>query len=143
MTKNRTKSLIYNWPFCDDYKERIKGKNLTNYNTIFAKLNNGENRTYLLISNSYLLAPAEIYFSGDFTVSAWVYINSIRFYGKIFDFGNGPSSDNVDIGLSSTSRGKPYFEICRGSTQNLLYSNRVLPLKQWVHISVTLQNGFG
>ena len=90
-----------------------------------------------MLKDSYLQAPAEIYFNGDFTISVWVYINSIRVFSRVIDFGNGPYLDNIILSLSRFDSAHPYFEIFYGSTPSLLVAVNALPLKKWTHLLAT------
>jgi hypothetical protein len=59
----------------------------------------------IYFNKGYLQVPAGVYFSGDFTFTAWVYLKSYQPWSRIFDFGNGSPSDNV------------YFSIIESSSQ--------------------------
>ncbi len=54
-----------------------------------------------------------MYFSGDFTVTAWINLKTYQSWARIFDFGNG-QIDNVFLGMYGTSSqlvGKIYNNI--------------------------------
>jgi hypothetical protein len=48
----------------------------------------------IYLNKGYLQVPAGVYFSGDFTLTAWIYLKSYQSYSRIFDFGNGEGKDN-------------------------------------------------
>jgi hypothetical protein len=50
----------------------------------------------------YVTAPAGVYFDGDFSVSVWIKALSLASWQRVFDFGNGPASDNILITTSSS-----------------------------------------
>ena len=52
-----------------------------------------------LTSGYYKMAP-RVYFNGNFTLMAWVKLNSIQFNSRLMDVGNGPESDNLLFGTS-------------------------------------------
>ena len=46
--------------------------------------------------------PPGVYFTGDFTVIAWVNVKSFQLYSRIIDFGNNnPNKDNIIFGLNA------------------------------------------
>jgi len=60
-------------------------------------------------SPAYLEVPAANWFSGDLTIEAWVYMRSYNFYSRLLDFGNGPTSDNVLVALTTQTSGRPVY----------------------------------
>ena len=57
------------------------------------RFNNPDSAIYL--NNGYLTLPPDIYFSGDFSITFWLKFKSFQEHATIFDFGNGPGSDNI------------------------------------------------
>ncbi len=90
--------------------------------------------------DDYLAAPPDVYFSGDFTVTAWMNEQVYKNYSRLFDFGNGNSNDNV---LGIASRGTTgYFqaEVYEYSTTGgTVYTSQSLPLNQWFFLTEVLQ----
>jgi hypothetical protein len=74
----------------------VGGANLyggSNYSFTFDRFCSANSAIYF--NKGYLQVPEGVYFSGDFTVTAWIYLKSYQSYSRIFDFGNGRISDNV------------------------------------------------
>ena len=67
------------------------------------------NNSYLWLNNGFVTAPSNVYFNGDFSVSVWIKVINFGTWQRIFDFGNGPSSDNV---LITTSNNNGYIFFC-------------------------------
>ena len=44
----------------------------------------------IYFNKGYLQVPEGVYFSGDFTFTAWVYLKSYQPWSRIFDFGKFP-----------------------------------------------------
>lgn len=53
--------------------------------------------SYIWLNWGYLSAPAGVYFSGDFSVSVWIYVINFSVWERIIDFGNGAGGNNVLI----------------------------------------------
>ena len=53
------------------------------------------NDSYLWLNWGYVTAPPGVYFNGDFSVSVWIRALNFANWQRVFDFGNGPASDNV------------------------------------------------
>ena len=64
----------------------------------------------IFFNNGYLQVPPGVYFSGDFTVTAWINIKSYQSYSRIFEFGNGKSTNNIILTMyATTSQIEAYF----------------------------------
>lgn len=81
--------------------------------------------------------PDGVYFSGDFTIEAWVFPRAYNYWSRILDFGNGAPSDNVLLGLSEQNSGKPSLHVFRGMDQ-FVTAPAPVPTNQWVHLAATL-----
>ena len=95
----------------------------------------------IYFNNGFLQVPEGIYFSGDFTFTAWFYLKSYQFNSRIFDFGNGQESDNVLLAMvNSTSQliGSSF----KGSSRSYIEtsSSSIINLYEWNFISFVLSN---
>lgn len=57
--------------------------------------NTGGVKAIAFTGGSYATVPADVWFDQDFTIVAWVKLNSITTWARIIDFGNGEDSNNV------------------------------------------------
>ncbi len=75
----------------------INGKDLASAQPTFVPDRNGQSTGAIAVRDmsTYWLAPAGVYFLGDFTFTVWAKMNSCQYHSRVFDFGNGPDSDNV------------------------------------------------
>ena len=60
--------------------------------------------SYLWLNWGYVTAPPGVYFNGDYSVSVWIKTINLANWQRVFDFGNGPASDNVMM-ITSTDKG--------------------------------------
>lgn len=90
-------------------------------------------------SDDFVQAPAATYFTGDFTVMAWVYVRNYNNWSRVIDFGNGPNSDNILLALSNSTTGRPNLHIFNGESSSNMTAPNPIPLNQWVHLAATLQ----
>ncbi|MCX6270151.1 MAG: choice-of-anchor D domain-containing protein [Bacteroidetes bacterium] len=91
-------------------------------------------------SNDYVDVPDGVYFTGDFTVSGWIKEPSYRNWSRLFDFGNGSSSDNVLGIISRGTSGQYAAEVYNISTSGgQIYNTNPLPLNEWVLMTQVLQ----
>jgi hypothetical protein len=111
----------------------------SNYSFTSDRFNSPNSAIYF--NKGYLQVPAGVYFSGDFTVTAWIYLKSYQFYSRIFDFGNGKPSDNVILTMVKTTS-----QICggivNGSSYTLIQSSSI-SLNEWYFISFVLSGTTG
>jgi hypothetical protein len=82
-------------------------------------------------SSGYLQVPPGIYFSGDFTITAWIYLLPQQ-SSRIIDFGNGPGSNNILFAITGLS-----VHIYRNSS-NKFTGSTSLNLTKWYHVAFVL-----
>jgi len=91
----------------------------------------------IYFNQGYLQVPSGVYFSGDFTVTVWIYLKSYQSYSNIFDFGNGAPSDNIRLSMNgNTSQLK--LLVYRATYQSSLFTSSIINLNQWYFISIVL-----
>ena len=88
--------------------------------------------------SDFIDLPDATYFNGDFTFETWIYKRSNNNWSRIFDFGNGPANDNIILALSKGTGGKLSISIYKGSSSMSFESLDVLPLNEWIHITIKL-----
>jgi hypothetical protein len=124
--------LINYWPM-NNLSDIIGGANLyggSSYSFVSDRLCSPNAAIYF--NQGYLEVPSGVYFSGDFTVTAWIYLKSYQFQSKIFDFGNGPHSNNV--GLSMFERTSQMF----GFTVSFIITQPIINLNQWHFVAFVI-----
>ena len=95
-------------------------------------------------SSGYVSLPADILQPlNDFTVSAWVYLNSAAAWSRVFDFGSG--QERWMFLTVANGSGLPQFSISTvyGFNEESVIGSSPLPLNQWVHLAVTLSGQVG
>jgi hypothetical protein len=86
--------------------------------------------------DDYVQLPAAVYFNGQYSIECWVYPRSYGHYTRIIDFGNGESSDNIILVLSSAATNNPFLSVYPGNYN--LTASKPLELNKWSHIAVTV-----
>ena len=92
----------------------------------------------IYFNKGYLQVPEGVYFSGDFTFTAWIYLKSYQSYSRIFDFGNEQQSDNVLLGINSTTskiRGNLFD---KSFSVSPIITSSLINLNEWYFISFVL-----
>ncbi len=86
-------------------------------------------------TDDFVQAPPAVYFGGDFTVAAWVNINAVKTWSRLFDFGNGQTNNNVLAAMSNGTSGifcgEVYYNSYSGGKTN---SPEAVPLNEWVFL---------
>lgn len=101
-------------------------------------------------SQSVTLPPGVVSNLSDFTISAWVYLNSNNWWNRIFDFG----ADNPTGSASQSSIPERYLFLaasplrfaitgCGTNGEQQINAPSPLPTGQWVHVAVTLSGSVG
>lgn len=95
-------------------------------------------------SNDYLSLPAGIVSAlNDFTIAAWVRLDTVSTWSRIFDFGTGT---NVNMFLTPrSSSGSIRFAITTGGSgsEQRINGSSALPAGTWKHVAVTLSGNTG
>ena len=91
----------------------------------------GCSKSAIRINNGYLKAPLGIYFQDDFTIIAWVKVNSARFQSRILDFGNGGWADNIEFGFFENSNRVFLKTWIEDSGAEFLTSEKSIKINEW------------
>ena len=105
-TRPFTSGLKNYWPFNGNFIDIVSGKNMI-LNSPSATFTTGISQKFnkaLDLDRGFVRAPDGIYFSGDFTISAWIMLRNYSENVTIFDFGNSAFEDNVYIRLCGANR---------------------------------------
>lgn len=101
----------------------------------------------LTSGNAHVQLPSGNYFTGGaFTVESWVYLESVKNWSRLFDFGNGSSANNVIGGLSSGTTGRPFLTIYNGASGNTstqITATESIPLNTWTHLAFVFDGTTG
>ena len=91
----------------------------------------------------YIEIPGGVWFDGDSTIEAWVFVRKHSNWSRIIDFGNGSGADNVLFALSIEKTGRPTFEIYSDHSGGRVDSNIVIETDSWVHLACSLKENLG
>ena len=96
-------------------------------------------------SNDYISLPSgAVDGLTDFTISTWVYLDTVSDWSRIFDFGSG-TNVNMFLTPRNSITGAVRFAITNsgsGGEQRITGSNE-LPSGEWVHVAVSLSDSKG
>jgi len=96
----------------------------------------------IYFNKGYLQVPNGVYFSGDFTVTAWIYLKSYQYWSRIIDFGNGPESDNVILAMHEATSQISELTLI-DSSYSQIKSLSIINLNEWYFISYVLSGTTG
>jgi hypothetical protein len=96
----------------------------------------------IYFNRGYLQVPAGVYFSGDLTVTAWIYLKSYQSWSRTFDFGNGSPSDNVYLAMIGKSSQIAGY-ISKGTSSKSIQTSSIINLNKWYFISFVLSGTTG
>jgi hypothetical protein len=134
--------LINYWPM-SNLSDVVGGANLyggSNYS--FASDRFGSPNSAIYFNKGYLQVPEGVYFSGDFTVSVWIYLKSYQPWWRIFDFGNGEAIDNVVLAMFDLTH-KLRANIYKSSSYQLIDTSLKINLNEWYFMSFVLNGTAG
>jgi hypothetical protein len=134
------------WPMSNHLNDAVGGANLfegSSYSFVPDRFCSPNSAIYF--NKGYLKVPSGIYFSGNFTFTAWIYLKSYQSWSRIFDFGNGQTSDNVVLSMvDSTSQ--LTGSLFKGSSRSFIEtssSSSKINLNEWYFISFVLNGTIG
>ncbi|UUZ94051.1 fibronectin type III domain-containing protein [Paenibacillus sp. P25] len=95
-------------------------------------------------NNAYIALPAGVVSSADSaTVAAWVYLDTVSNWMRIFDFGSGTST-YMFLTPKNGATGKMRFAIKNnGSSEQIIDGPSALGAGGWHHVAVTLNGATG
>jgi hypothetical protein len=95
-------------------------------------------------TNDYIALPAGVVSDADtITVAAWVNLDTVRNWTRIFDFGSGTST-SMFLTPKNGANGKIRFAIKNNnSSEQIIEGQSALPTGGWHHVAVTLNGSTG
>ena len=135
------------WPIINNTHDIVGGAHM------YGPVNAGTTNDRFNIPNSaihlnygYYRLPSGVYLNGDFTLTAWVFVNAATWWIRLFDFGNqiGPGrvySDVLSFYLTIDYDLTPGFVTWPHS--NHLKSSVLINLNQWYHVAFSLKGTLG
>jgi len=130
-------SLINYWPM-NNLTDVISGANLfggSSYSFVpdrFCSLNSA-----IYFNHGYLQVPAGVYFSGDFTVTGWIYLKSYQYYSRIIDFGIENNNNNIILAFSDNT------SMIYGKIVQYFQTSSIINLNKWYFIAYVLSGTTG
>jgi len=98
----------------------------------------GNANAALNLNGGWTKVPNGIYFNTPaFTISTWIYPQTIGSWARLVDFGNGAYSNNVVFAIGASGN-IPAFQICITSSCAItLQSSQGLTLSKWQFLALT------
>ena len=133
--------LTHYWPFSNatmtdsvDHADMHQGMN-----TKFVSDRFGCPNSALNLNGGWTYLTPGVYFNtSEFTISVWIYPQSVGSWSRVIDFGNGAFSDNIFLSQDSGSNFLPELCIYRGSNYiGSVRSSNSLALSQWQFLVAT------
>lgn len=140
---NKTDGLINYWPFAGSYIDLIRQKDMTsgsNYDLTVDRRNFTESA--LKLTNGYRKIPADVYFSGNLTISLWTKYIQFKADSRIIDFSNGFHMNNFIIAIDATGILRMRYYI-NDTFHDTTYSLNALTLNKWEFLVFTLNGTIG
>ena len=98
----------------------------------------GNANSAIYLNNGYLQVPPGVYFSGDFTVTAWINLKSYEYYSRIFDFNSYGSSDAIVLSMEGTSS-----SIIAYIENSNVRAQESIQLNKWYYVAFVLSGTTG
>ena len=139
-------SLTNYWSLNNNLYDAVGRAHLltTGSNYKFVENRFGEPKSAIYLNKSYLQIPAGVYFSGDFTFTAWIFIDSLQFFARFFDFGDSTTNDNVLFYMESTTGSLTAMINNKQSVSTFIGPTKTkLELKKWYQITFVLKKSTG
>jgi len=101
----------------------------------------GKADSALRLNKGYIRIPSGVYFSGDFTITVWIKLQTARHFARIVEFGNGAYADNIELSLKEATNYIHMKTWFKANTKGFLDSSTPLNLEQWTHVAAVLNGG--
>ena len=112
----------------------------SSYSFTYDRFCNANSAIYFNIG--YLQVPSGVYFTGDFTITAWIYLLAYGSFSRIIDFGNGGPSDNVIFCMKS-SDSSMWAQINNAGSYTSMSTPSLIQLNTWYHVAFVLMGTVG
>jgi len=116
-------------------------------NYCFASDRFGSPNSAIYFYKGYLQVPSGVYFSSEFTFTAWINLVRYQDWSRIIDFGNGQGIDNVLLSFKQknlqTNNPQLVGSVYQGSTNLDLKTSSNINLNQWHFVAFVLRNSIG
>jgi hypothetical protein len=125
--------MTHYWPIsCGTMQDQIGTAHMTQGNlTSFTLDRFGTANEALALNGGWTRVPSGIYFNTpEFTISVWVYPNSLSNWSRVLDFSNTCQGDSIVLILSVGASRQPALFLALSSMQNAI-SLHNLVLSQW------------
>nr|WP_235505797.1 LamG-like jellyroll fold domain-containing protein [Variovorax sp. Root411] len=102
------------------------------------------NAVALAGTNGHVALPAGVAKTlADFSITAWLYIDTLATWSRVFDFGSG--TRRYMMLAARNSSGVPRFSISteHGYNEQVIDGSVALPTGRWVHVAVTVSGALG
>jgi endoglucanase len=94
-------------------------------------------------TNDYVSLPSGVVNGlSSATVAAWVYLDTVSNWARVFDFGTG-TGNYMFLVPKSGATGHVHFAITTGSGEQGIDGAAALSTGVWTHVAVTIANGVG
>jgi hypothetical protein len=121
----------------------IGGSNLnggTSYSFVSDRF--GTPNSAIYFNSGYLNVPTGVYFSSDFTFTAWIYLKSYQSSSRLFEFANGQNSDNIALSMSMTTS-QLYGFTFDGTLLSQFETSAIINLNKWYFVAFVLSGTTG
>jgi hypothetical protein len=142
-SQNLLDSLTHYWPIENGQMiDVIGGANMQQgsggASILFVNDRFGNANAALGLNGGYTQVPTGVYFNSPmFTVSVWIYPQTVGAFARIIDFGNG-ISDNFIFAQASATGMNPFIQVFQNTTwKSDTYSSVYLTAGQWQFLTAT------
>lgn len=94
-------------------------------------------RHFLSLRKGYLTVESNVYFYTQLSITVWVKAIVMNSWARIIDFGRGEGVDNVFLGYTDGTSGKPVFGIVNSTSSAYTVSDTNLNIGQWAFVAAT------
>ena len=134
------------WTFNQNLVDSQTGSPMTNpINAAFVNDRVDASNSAVYLNLGYLTLPTGVYFNSDFSITAWVNVQSLSSHGeRLFDCGTSTDvKNNIIVAIQKNLLQTPYFQIFNAGASNTLLTTNTIPLSTWTHYAVTLSGTTG
>lgn len=129
--------MAYYWPFSSSHTEWIKNTQCTASGT-FVNNRFGDPLSGLDITGTYITLTSNILLGSEFSITAWVKVNSFTSNSRIIEFGNTGPFDIVAFSYSYSNTGQPFVALYNHSISINVVSPISISVGQWTYLAATL-----
>ena len=93
-------------------------------------------------TSAFIELPSKNWIPDNFSLTGWIKVDTLKYFERFFEFGNGVNSENVFYSFTTSSQLSSFtiHDCNNGSWYQRIQPTNTFPTNIWTHIGITFNN---